>query len=119
MMDNKYIERMLMVAGVVAGWSTCPPGRQHGCVLAVDGKYIVSTGYNGTSSGMPHCPCEGKPKPFCEANCEAVHAEVNAVINAARVGAQLERCVAYVTKEPCVGCWHVLHNAGIWEVHYA
>jgi dCMP deaminase len=109
---------MLGFASVVSTWSRCPEGRQHGCVLAVDGKYLISTGFNDTARGQSACECEGKPKDFCSEVCRAVHAEVNAVINAAHVGAQLDRCVAFCTKKPCGPCLSVLRNARVREVWY-
>lgn len=110
---GKWVWRMLNFALVVSFWSSSPAGRRHGCVLCVDGKYIVATGYNGTAAGESPCQCAGKPKEFCAENCEAVHAEINALVNAAKVGAPLERCVAYITKAPCKPCRAALKNAGV------
>jgi deoxycytidylate deaminase len=104
---------MLALVRTVADWSRCPVNRRHGCVLAVDGRYIVATGYNGTARGESHCNCEDKDKSWCESNCNAAHAEINAICNAARVGAPVERCVAYLTKAPCRPCRAALKNAGV------
>lgn len=104
---------MLRLAREVSSWSQCPRGRRHGCVIALDGKWIVSTGYNGTGSGMAECACDGRPKAFCEAHCDAVHAEVNAVASAAKTGARLDGTVAFVTKAPCRPCLAVLTNVGV------
>jgi len=83
----------------------------------VDGRYVISTGYNGPPAGTPHCDCDGKPKEYCLANCRAIHAEINAIANAAAIGIATgpnwRGVVAYVTKEPCRFCWGALTNAGI------
>lgn len=117
--QRKWVSRMLNFASVVSTWSRCPEGRQHGCVLAVDGKYLISTGFNDTSRGQHACECEGKPKDYCSEVCKAVHAEVNAVINASHVGAQIDRCVAFCTKKPCSSCVSILRNARVSEVWYS
>jgi len=128
---EKWRPRMIALAHTIKSWSSCVEGKQHGCVLAIDGKYIVSTGFNGVHRlrQFPNCvasaeldyKCEIK-RDGCEINpkkCDAIHAEVNAVINAARVGANLARCWAYMTKQPCKPCRSVLINAGLkviaWE----
>jgi len=115
---GKNVERMTDLALVVSSWSSCPAGRQHGCVLAVDGRYVVATGYNGPPRGEDPCDCRGKPKDWCLKNCRAVHAEVNAVCNAAYVGARIRDCWAFVTKKPCGGCRGALKNAGLRGVVY-
>ena len=126
---SKWALRMIRIAEGVALWSNCTAGRQHGCVLAAQGRFIVATGYNGPSSTRQvelskHsdnlCPCYGKERAWCAANCPAVHAETNAVLNAARVGARLPDCVAYVTKLPCDRCMAMLENSVLaicWKVN--
>ena len=111
---KKWIDRFLELAGQVATWSSRPDGRQHGCVLAVDGRFIVSTGYNGTASCEQRCGCDMKSEDYClKYLCPVVHAEINAIVNAAKVNAPLERCVAYLTKAPCLSCRAALKNAGV------
>ena len=99
--NYKYKDKFLHIAFIVSGWSTQPSGKQHGCVLALDGKYIVATGFNGFDRHY-----EG-PEP------EIVHAEVNATINAGLVNADLTRCVAFVTKKPCLPCRQHLMEKGV------
>jgi deoxycytidylate deaminase len=113
---NRHACRMLNVALEVSSWSSSPAGRQHGCVLAVDGKYVVATGYNGPPRGEGKCECEGKTKVWCAKNCKAIHAEVNAICNAAYVGARVRDCWAFATKKPCDGCRGALKNTGIHGV---
>lgn len=131
---KKWRPRMIALAHTVKKWSSCVDGKQHGCVLAVDGKYIVSTGFNGVHrlKVIPHCmrvTCTyeqfGKVEDGCElfpVDCDAVHAEINAIINAARVGASISKCWAYLTKQPCEPCRSALINAGIqvivWDEEY-
>jgi len=125
---------MITLAHTIKTWSSCIEGKQHGCVLAVDGKYIVSTGFNGIHRLQitpPNClytcitQTKGKIKDGCESmpeKCDAIHAEINAITNAARIGADLTRCWAYITKQPCEKCRSVLINSGIvlitWDEPY-
>lgn len=127
--SEKYGPRMLAIAKEVAGWSKCPKGKRHGCVLAFKGKYIASTGYNGPAAGYPHCfigdcyngparedstvECAWDDGPNGPNKCPAIHAEVNAVVNMARLGMSSYQCTAYVTKTPCKECLAVLRNAGV------
>ena len=109
----------LMVAKTIAFGSPCPDGKQHGAI-AVKNTRIVSTGYNGPSSGFSHCgdECpldrlkrEGKPKDFTV--CPAVHAEMNVIITAAMVGTAIHGSVFYQTKRPCQDCLKSLRNMGL------
>lgn len=102
---------MFDIARAMASLSKCPEGKQHGCVLAVEGRYIISTGYNGPAVKHKHCTeCIYSPKTT---DCPAVHAEENALLNAARLGIKVEGAYAYVTKEPCPKCKAILKNAGV------
>lgn len=114
----KYRDRMLQLAFVVSGWSPCPEGQRHGCVLAFNGKYIVATGFNGPDRDWK--PTKGQQKCACD-DCKApvVHAEVNALLNLRtvlgphRYGAlDGDGLVAYVTKKPCGPCMKALKDAG-------
>lgn len=110
---QKYKDRMLQLAFVVSGWSPEPEGRRHGCILAVDGKYIVATGFNGPDR---HWRAEGAVIPDCGGDCcqaPTIHAEANAIMNAEQIGVDLSRCVAYVTKKPCDECNRALEARGI------
>lgn len=91
--------------------STC--NRAHvGAVIARNGRILVS-GYNGPASGMPHCDHqENEP---CQ---EAVHAEANAIVYAARYGIRLEGTSIYCTHFPCSTCAKLIVNAGITSVFY-
>lgn len=109
--DDYFLE----IATVVAERATCD--RAHvGCVLVRD-KRILSTGYNGSPSGQPHCDDEGHL--LVAGHCvRTVHAEVNAVIQAARHGVGTEGATAYVTHSPCYECAKVLVTAGVARIVY-
>lgn len=112
---RKYKDRMLQLAFVVSGWSPEPEGQRHGCVLALEGKYIVATGFNGPDRS--HKPDAAAKKCACPDHYPAVvHAEVNALLNLKMIGVESQRCVAYVTKKPCDPCMQALKNAGVMAV---
>lgn len=100
------------VALQVATRSTCDRAMV-GCVL-VKNKRIISTGYNGSPHGLPHCDEVGHF--MIEGRCKrAVHAEANAIIYAKE---DLSGTTAYVTHEPCVDCSNLLSAVGVTEVVY-
>lgn len=114
---TKYKDRMLQTAFIVSGWSQEPEGQRHGCVLAIKGKYLVSTGFNGpdrywdAAVGLGQLGCG-------DACCKApvVHAEINALLNLRDVlGSYVFNMslVAYVTKKPCDPCMKALKDARI------
>lgn len=95
--------------------STCP--RKHVGAVIVRDKTILSTGYNGSIRGAPHCDDVGclMEGGHC---VRTVHAEANALIQAARHGIRLEGAEIYVTASPCFGCFKLIANAGIRKVAY-
>lgn len=110
------------IANVVATRSTCLR-RQHGAVLVSRGA-IISTGFNGAPCGITSCDERGicrrealniAPGTQYE-QCEAVHAETNAIIQAARHGVATYGATLYVTGPPCLMCARAIVNAGIAEV---
>lgn len=114
----------MAIAEVVSTAGTCER-RQVGCVLVRD-RRIISTGYNGSPSGMPHCvhdeysdiiqePSDGYRQEGCQVS---VHAELNAIAFAARHGISTEGAVLYTTDEPCLKCAQAIINAGIKAVLY-
>lgn len=106
---SKYKDKMLMLAFVGSQWSGQPEGQRHGCTLALDGKYVVSIGFNGPDRTWRW------PRPL---PVEIVHAEVNAILNAKQIGVDLSRCVAFVTKRPCEPCMEALAIAGVRAVFW-
>ena len=106
---------LLSVASLVARRSTCLRSSV-GAVLADEGR-IISMGYNGAPSGMPHCEPETcGPSTPCE---RTVHAEANAIAFAARKGIVTEGATLYTTLSPCNDCAKLIINAGIKKVVYA
>lgn len=97
----------LRIAKEVASRATCNR-KKVGCVLVVD-NHIVSTGYNGSLPGKPHCTDVG-----CElvhGRCSrTIHAEANALLHAR---AQVQGATAYTTLEPCPSCTKLLRTAGV------
>jgi dCMP deaminase len=103
-------------------------GRHVGAVLVLDGR-IIATGYNGTPRGFPRCSAEergchrcAEPDSYPRGSgydvCICVHAEQNALLQAARLGYTSDGAVCFTTLRPCFGCLKELHQAGIAEVRY-
>jgi len=113
----------MQLAQVVAGRSTCLR-RQVGAVMVKD-RQILSTGYNGSPSGLLHCDEIGclrqslnVPSGERMEICRAVHAEQNALIQAAKHGVAIAGADLYCTHQPCVQCTKMMINAGIRRVVY-
>lgn len=108
-------EYFMELAQVVAKRSTCNR-RSVGTVLVRE-KRILTTGYNGSPPGLPHCTDAGCL--MVDNHCvRAIHAEQNAIIQAALHGIDLSGATCYVTSSPCVHCSKMLIAAGIKRVVY-
>jgi dCMP deaminase len=106
-------EYFMSIAQVVATRSTCP--RKYVGSVIVRNKTILSTGYNGSIRGMPHCSDVGHMME--EGHCVAtIHAEANAIIQAAKNGVVIDGGDCYVTASPCWSCFKQLANAGIKRI---
>lgn len=117
-------EYFMEIAQVVSKRSTCLR-RSVGAVI-VKNKQILTTGYNGAPKGMDHCEVTGclreqlkVPSGTRHELCRGIHAEQNAVIQAAVNGVSTEGATLYCTHQPCVVCTKILINAGIQRVVYA
>ena len=98
------------IAQVVSSRSTCP--RKYVGAVIVRDKTILSTGYNGSIRGMPHCSDVGHMME--NGHCVAtIHAESNAILQAAKNGVTIESSSIYVTASPCWNCFKQCANAGI------
>jgi dCMP deaminase len=113
----------MQMADLVATRSTCLR-RQVGAVVVKE-KRVLTTGYNGAPKGLRHCAEVGcvRTQNNVESGtrhelCRGVHAEQNAVIQAAYFGASIKDASIYTTNFPCVMCAKILVNAGIIEVIY-
>ncbi len=103
------------IARQAATRSTC--GRKHVGAVIVRDKTILSTGYNGSIRGMPHCDDVGHLMQG--GHCVAtVHAEANAIIQAAKNGVRIEGAEIYTTASPCWDCFKLVVNAGIRTVYF-
>jgi dCMP deaminase len=108
-------EYFMSIAQVVATRSTCP--RKYVGAVIVRNRTILSTGYNGSIRGMPHCTDIGHMME--DGHCVAtIHAEANAIIQAARNGVMIEGGAIYVTASPCWHCFKQAANAGIQRICY-
>jgi len=115
-LDTYFLE----VCKVIASRSTCTH-RKVGAVLVIDGQ-IISAGYNGAPHGEEHCTEVGCSKPEHAVKfetCRAVHAEVNAIINAAIRGNSIKNATLYCTHAPCIMCQRVLKNARIIRIVFS
>ena len=114
----------LNITRQVAERSTCPRA-QVGAVIVRD-RSLLASGYNGAPSGLPHCSEVGclvyesrNPDGEIEENCyRTIHAEINAIAQAAKHGVSIRDADIYVTHTPCVHCLKVLVNTGITRVFY-
>ena len=103
----------MRIAREVAGRSTCD--RKHVGAVIVRDRTILSTGYNGSISGMPHCDDVGHmmENEHCVAT---IHAEANAILQAAKNGVMIGGATVYVSASPCWNCFKMLANAGIRRI---
>lgn len=111
---DEWLTRM---AVVTSARSTCKRASV-GAVIAKDGR-IISTGYVGSPSGLPHCTevgCEPGPDNGC---VRTVHAEANAIAFASRFGISTAGSTLYSTHSPCRSCAQLIINAGIVRVVYS
>ncbi|MDQ3966559.1 MAG: cytidine/deoxycytidylate deaminase family protein [Actinomycetota bacterium] len=113
-------EYFMRIAHEVATRSTCP--RLAVGAVVVRDKRILTTGYNGSPSGMPHCEdmgCLIRVVDGRESCQRTLHAEQNAIIQAAYHGVSVRGSILYCTHQPCLLCVKMIMNAGIEEVYYA
>lgn len=121
---DKWDKRFMELTENIASWSSCCR-RQVGAIIVMD-KRIVATGYNGAPAGVKTCvekkTClrneRGIPSGTQQEICYAVHAEQNAISQAARLGVSVKGGTIYVTHQPCVLCAKILINAGIKRIVY-
>ena len=103
------------IAAEVATRSTCD--RKHVGAVIVRDKTILSTGYNGSVRGLPHCDDAGHMME--DNHCVAtIHAEANAIIQAAKNGVRVDGADIYITASPCWNCFKIVTNAGLRSIYY-
>jgi len=103
------------IATEVATRSTCD--RKHVGAVIVRGKTILSTGYNGSIKGLDHCDNIGHDME--NDHCvRTIHAEANAIVQAAKHGINIDQSEIYVTASPCYDCFKLIANAGICKIYF-
>ncbi len=126
MADRKSWNQYFMdIAFKVAERATCNRARI-GAVIVKD-RNIIATGYNGSPAGQPHCTEVGcliyvsrNPDGEEEENCfRTIHAEINAIAQAAKHGVSIDGADIYVTASPCYHCLKTILNTGIRHIYYA
>ena len=114
------------MAKLVSSWSSCfQEQRKIGAVI-VKNKRVLTTGYNGAPAGIKTCVEKGEclrrklgiPSGQKHELCYAVHAEQNAIIQAARLGINIDGATLYCTHQPCILCAKMIVNSGIVRVVY-
>lgn len=116
-------EYFMEMANVARKRSTCLR-RQVGAVIVKEQR-ILSTGYNGVPTGIKHCDEVGclrqklnVPSGERHELCRGLHAEQNAIVNAANFGISLKGATLYCTTQPCIICTKMIINAGIKRIVY-
>lgn len=112
----------MQMAELAASRSTCMR-RNVGAVIVKD-KHVIASGYNGAPKGILHCEERGGcyrqkmgiPSGERQELCMAVHAEQNAIVQAAALGLNIEGATMYVTHQPCIVCAKMIINAGIKRI---
>jgi dCMP deaminase len=126
MAADKWDERFMHLAETIALWSSCyQPNRKIGAIIVRNNR-ILTTGYNGAPAGIKSCQERGEclrrklgiPSGKQHELCYAIHAEQNAIIQAAKLGVSIEGAALFCTHQPCVICAKMIVNAGISRVVY-
>lgn len=121
---DKWDKRFMNLTFSVAEWSSCyKKDRQVGAIIVKD-KRILTTGYNGAGAGIKSCKERGEcmrqslgiPSGTRHELCYAVHAEQNAIIQAAKLGVSVDGATLYCTHQPCSICAKMIINSGIKRV---
>ncbi len=121
---EKWDSRFMELTELVGTWASCFR-RKVGAIIVKD-KRVLTTGYNGAPAGISSCMERGEclrekmniPSGTRAETCYAAHAEQNAIIQAARYGANIDGATLYCTHQPCVICAKMIINAGIRRVVY-
>ncbi len=123
---NKWDVRFMELTKQVGSWSSCFQAGRHVGAIIVRDKRVIATGYNGAPAGIESCVDKGEclrrklniPSGKQHELCYAVHAEQNAIIQAAKYGISVSGATLYCTHQPCVICAKMIINAGIARVVY-
>ena len=115
MVRASWDDYFMNMVHVVASRATCD--RKHVGAVIVKDRTVLSTGYNGSVRGQPHCDEVGHQME--DGHCvRTVHAEANSIIQAARNGVSIDGATMYTTAHPCWFCLKLIMNAGLKRVVY-
>ncbi|MDL2289287.1 cytidine/deoxycytidylate deaminase family protein [Clostridia bacterium OttesenSCG-928-F22] len=123
---DKWDYRFATLSKNIAEWSSCfQENRKVGAVIVKD-RRILTTGYNGAPAGIKSCVERGEclrrklsiPSGTRQETCYAIHAEQNAIVQAARLGVSILDATLYCTHQPCTICAKLIINVGIKRVVY-
>lgn len=123
---DKWDNRFMQMTETIATWSSCYKEDRSVGAIIVKNKRIVTTGYNGAPAGIESCKDRGECIRINQGIasgthheiCYAIHAEQNAIIQAAKLGVSIDGATLYCTHQPCVICTKMIINAGIARVVY-
>lgn len=123
---NKWDDRFMDLAFEIGKWSSCYKENRHVGAVIVKDKHILATGYNGAPTRVFSCVergyCmrvrEGIPSGTQLEKCYGVHAEQNAIVQAAKMGTSIDGADLYCTHKPCSICAKMIINVGIKRVVY-
>jgi dCMP deaminase len=124
---DKWDKRFMDLTETISKWSSCFKEDRNIGAIIVKNKRILTTGYNGAPAGVKSCKEKGEclrqklniPSGKQHELCYAIHAEQNAIIQAAKLGVSIEGATLYCTHQPCVICSKMIVNSGIKRVVYA
>jgi dCMP deaminase len=124
---DKWDKRFMDLTETIAKWSSCYKSDRSIGAIIVRNKRIITTGYNGAPSGIKSCKEKGEclrqklgiASGTRHELCYAIHAEQNAIIQAAKLGISIDGATLYCTHQPCVISSKMIVNAGIVRVVYA
>ena len=123
---DKWDKRFMEMAKLVSSWASCyQQNRKMGAVIVKE-KRVLTTGYNGAPAGVKTCVERGEclrkklgiPSGTRHEMCYAIHAEQNAIIQAAKLGVSIEGATLYCTHQPCIICAKMIVNSGIERIVY-
>ncbi|HZJ83538.1 MAG TPA: cytidine/deoxycytidylate deaminase family protein [Clostridia bacterium] len=123
---DKWDKRFMEMVALIAQWSSCYKYDRKIGAIVVKNKRILTTGYNGAPSGYPSCVERGEclrqnmniPSGTKHEYCYAIHAEQNAIVQAAKLGVSIDGGTLYCTHQPCVICAKLIVNSGVIRVVY-
>lgn len=123
---DKWDKRFMDLTKTISKWSSCYKENRSIGAIIVKNKRILTTGYNGAPAGIKSCKEKGEclrqklniPSGKQHELCFAIHAEQNAIIQAAKLGVSIEGATLYCTHQPCVICSKMIVNSGIIKVIY-